>query len=148
MTADLRLLVCVDGSRAALHAARLAFRLTAERAGAIRVVSVVAHDEMAQRLDARGGQERPAGQRFVEGARAVLDHVESLADDMDVVTAILQGEPLRAILADAREWQPDLILVGRAGRTGPGSPLVGSLAMHLVEFSDWPVVIVPAPRPS
>jgi len=58
---------------------------------------------------------------------------------------VLRGDPLRAILEDAREWQPDLILVGRTGRSGPGSPMVGSLAMHLIEFTEWPVVVVPEP---
>lgn len=147
MTDGLRLLVCVDGSRTALHAARLAIRLAAEHGGVVRVLSVVDDGDLARQLDARGLPGSPAGQRFARDVRAMLDRVAALAADreVDVVTAVLEGDPLRAVLRDADDWRPDLVLVGRTGRSGPGSPLVGSLAMHLVEFSDWPVTIVPPP---
>lgn len=48
-----------------------------------------------------------------------------------------------ASLADAHSWHPDYVVIGRTGRSGPGSPMVGSLAVHLLEFTDWPVIVVP-----
>lgn len=144
---ELRLLVCVDTSGAALAAARLAVRLAAEHGGRIRAVSVAEDGDTARQLDARGRHDRPASDRHERGVRAVLDRIASLADDRDVAveTSTLEGDPLRAILRDAGAWHPDLLLVGRTGRAGPGSPMVGSLAMHLTEFTDWPIVIVPEP---
>jgi len=145
---EFRLLVCVDTSRAALAAARLAVRLAAEHGGRVRAVSVVEDGDMARQLDARGRHDRPASDWQDRGVRAVLERITSLADDRDVAveTSTLDGDPVRAILRDADAWRPDLLLVGRTGRAGPGSPMVGSLAMHLTEFSDWPIVIVPEPR--
>ncbi len=62
---------------------------------------------------------------------------------VSVETATLEGDPLREILEDARRWQPELVLIGRTGRAGPGSPMLGSLALQLLEFTEWPVVVVP-----
>ncbi len=147
-----RLLVCVDGSRAALAAARLAVELAAEHGGdgLVRAVTVRDEDwETTQRLDARGTHETPARERRHQALQAVLDRVTSIAADrgVGVETVVLEGEPLWTILRDARAWGPDLVVVGRTTRSGPGSPLVGSLAMHLAEFTEWPVIIVPEPGP-
>lgn len=144
-----RLLVCLDTSKAALQAARLATRLAAEHGGRIRAVSVVEDGDTARRIDSHGRHERPASERLQQGVRAVLDRVTAMGDDQGVAVepAILEGDPLRAILTEAERWGPDLIVIGRTGRSGPGSPMIGSLAMHLVEFTEWPVVVVPATAP-
>lgn len=141
----IRLLLCMDASHAALQAARLAVRLAAERGGEIRALSVSEDGETARWLDARAREQRPAGERLERGMRATLDRVAAMADEhgVEVHTEILDGDPLKAILRDARQWHPDLILIGRTGRSGPGSPMMGSLTAHLVEFTDWPVVVVP-----
>lgn len=125
------LLVCVDGSVAALAAVRLAIDLVARHGGDVRAVSVV------------GGND--PGRRGARDVAVVLDRVTRMGADRDVTveTEMLAGDPLRAIVRDARAWRPDLVLIGRTGRSGPGSPMVGSLAMHLVEFAEWPVVVVP-----
>lgn len=140
-----RLLVCLDASRAALAAARLAVAMTADHGGEIRAVSVLEDDETARRLDARTAEGRPTAERLERAARSMLERVAAMGADqrVTVTTELLHGDPLRTVLHAARAWRPDLIIVGRTGRSGPASPMVGSLAMHLVEFADWPVVIVP-----
>lgn len=145
-----RVLVCVDGSRPALAAARLAIELAAERGGEVRAVTVVEDGDAARRLDARGRHERPAVDRLERSARAMLVRVSALGADrgVPVETGLLAGDALRSILRDAREWEPDLVVVGRTGRSGPGSPMSGSLVMHLIEFADWPVIVVPAAAPA
>lgn len=144
MTDQLRLLVCVDGSPASLAASRLALDLAEHHEGRMRAVSVVENPEATRSLN-RTGLEPSAGERRERGSRAVLDRIETLSRDrgVPVETALLEGEALRAILRDARDWDPDLVLIGRSGRAGPGSPMMGSLAMHVVEFADWPVIVVP-----
>lgn len=140
-----RLLVCVDGSRAALAAARLAIRMVADHGGTLRAVSVV--EEATARGGPRPPTDGPGGVHDqLADVRAILDRVATIGAGQGaaVDTHLLRGDPLREILRDARTWEPDLVVVGRTGRRGPVSPLVGSLAMHLVEFSDWPVVVVPA----
>jgi nucleotide-binding universal stress UspA family protein len=139
-----RLLVCVNRSPAAIAAARLAIEL-AGHGGTMRLVSVAEDGDTARQIDALGRRERSASQRLEEGVRAVLDRVLALASNhhIDAEAQILRGEPLQAIIRDARAWDPDLVVIGRTTRSGPGSPLIGSLAKHVVEFAEWPVVVVP-----
>jgi hypothetical protein len=35
-------------------------------------------------------------------------------------------------------------VIGRTGRRGPASPLLGSLAAHVLEFAERPVLVTPA----
>jgi hypothetical protein len=35
--------------------------------------------------------------------------------------------------------------MGRTGRRGPGRALVGTQVEHVLEFTEWPVIVVPAP---
>lgn len=141
----LRLLVCIDRSRAALRAARLAVDLIAQYGGEIRAVSVLEDTETTRRIDARFVGEQPAAERLEQGLRSMLDRVTSMGTEhgVSIDAAVVPGEPLRAILREARAWDPDFILIGRTSRSGPGSPMIGSLAMHLVEFTEWPVIAVP-----
>jgi len=83
--------------------------------------------------------------RREQSARAMLDRVVAMGADrgVHVDSVLLAGDPLRAILADARAWSPDFVVIGRTGRTGPGSPMIGSLATQVIEFAEWPVVVVP-----
>lgn len=144
---SLRLLVCADTSSAAIEAARLSLRLAEEHGAEVRVISVVEDGEATRRLAVGAGQGSSAAERFEQSVRAVLERITAMGTDrgIDVSTAVLRGEPLRSILHAAEAWRPDLLLIGRTGRSGPGSPMVGSLAMHVVEFASCPVVVVPEP---
>lgn len=143
-----RFLVCVDGSMAGMHAARLAVRLAAERGGEIRAVCVTAGDHVAERVDAMGSPGAPAAERLQRSGQAVLARVQELARPLGVPVApvLRQGEPFLAILDEARSFHPDLIVIGRTGRRGPASTVLGSVTAHVLEFTDWPVVVVPVPH--
>lgn len=147
---DFRLLLCVDGSQAALEAARFALDLASEHGGEIRAVSVLEDDETARRLERQDRSRAPASERLAHSVRVVLERIAAMAADrgVPVETQMLEGEPLREIMRDARAWSPELIIIGRTGRSGPGSPMLGSLAMQLLEFTEWPVVVVPEADPS
>lgn len=144
---EFRLFVCVDGSAGALAAIRLALEIAQEHGGEIRAVSVVKDEEATRKLADRESAPGSGGDRFERAARSLLDRIRSMADEREVAieTILLRGSPLRAILRDAERWGPDLIVIGRTGRGGPGSPMIGSLATQVIEFSDHPVVVVPAP---
>lgn len=142
---DLRLLVCVDRSPAALAAARLAVQLASTYGGRVRAVSVVEDSAIAHRLDARGRPGRLASERLEAGVRSVLEWIDTLGTrrHVPVETELLHGDPLRSILDDARAWKPEMVLIGRSDRTGAASPMLGSLATQVAEFTEWPLVIVP-----
>lgn len=144
-----RVLLCVDGSPAALAAARLALGLAGDWHVPVRAISVVRDSGIAARLDlVEAGSLPPAEQRAVNAASGVLGHVADLAREqgVEVETVLLSGEPYEMILREAADYRPDLIAIGRVGRRGP-RPAVGSVTEQLLEFTEWPVLVVPAPIP-
>ncbi len=134
-----RLLVCIDGSRASLVAARYAITLARMLHGRVRAVYVVEHSDVDGLIDAT------LVERVRQAGRAVVARVAALgaAEGVDVEQAVLEGVPFEVILDDVRRWKADLVLMGRTGRTGAGRALLGSEAERVLEFSDRPVLIVP-----
>jgi nucleotide-binding universal stress UspA family protein len=142
-----RLLVCVDGSRASLQAARVGIDLAKRWNSQLRAVYVVESAE----LD--GSPDADLTARLRESGRAILSRITDMGDEqgVKVVQALLEGIPFDVILDDARAWKADVIIMGRTGRTGPGRALLGSEAERVLEFTDRPVLIVPTlqgPTPS
>lgn len=134
-----RLLVCVDGSRASLAAARFAIDLARAVRGRLRAVYVVEREQLEGLTDHNLVERlRQAGQAFV--ARIVT---MAAAQGVEVEQAVLEGVPFEVILDDARRWKADLVMMGRTGRTGTGRALLGSEAERVLEFTDRPVLIVP-----
>lgn len=134
-----RILVCTDGSRASLEAARVAIDLARRWNSELRVVYVV------ERAALDGQSDPDVAARLKDSGRAILDRITSLAASQGVAVAgaLLEGVPFDVILEDADAWKADVIVMGRTGRTGPGRALLGSEAERVLEFSDRPVLIVP-----
>lgn len=148
-----RVMLCVDGSVGGMAAARLAMRLALEGAGEVLAVCATDGGEVAEAIDALAGRRpsgpppgEPAAHRLERAAGAMLARVEELARAAEVpMTAVLrQGRPLEVILGEAMRWEPDVVVIGRTGRRGPASTVLGSVTAQVLEFSDWPVVVVPA----
>lgn len=54
------------------------------------------------------------------------------------------GDPAREIVAEAAEWQADLLVVGTHGRKGPSRLLIGSVAEAVVRNALCDVLVIPA----
>ena len=134
-----RLLVGVDGSVASLEAARTAIDLAGRWHSELRVVYVI------ETAEPGGSTDGDLTKRLRESGYAILDRVARIAEAQGVIATkgLLEGVPFDAILAEARSWKADLIVMGRTGRTGPGRALLGSEAERLLEFTERPVLIVP-----
>ncbi|HET8683969.1 MAG TPA: universal stress protein, partial [Micromonosporaceae bacterium] len=68
-----------------------------------------------------------------------------------VETVQVDGEPAARVLAQARAWRADLVVLGRSDRPGVGEPYVGGHTRHVLEFAEQPVLVVPSapgPRPA
>jgi nucleotide-binding universal stress UspA family protein len=141
-----RVLLCVDASPAAMAAARLTVSLAAGWAAEVRAVYVAQDSERAAAIEAAViGEQLPAERRLGATANAVLSYVEQLchAAGVAVTLVLLQGLPFEEILTEARRWRPDLIAIGKAGTRGPAATLPGTVAEQLLEFTEWPVMVVP-----
>jgi nucleotide-binding universal stress UspA family protein len=122
-----RILVAVDDSPPAMMAATYAIELAKSQGAELHLVAV----------------SEPA-----RHAKQALDHLTNLARKASVPatsTTTNGGHPFDVLLAVAKEWGADLIIMGRSDNRRPGVPYVGSQTEHLLEFTDIPVLVVPFP---
>ena len=128
-----RVLLATDGSETSAAAARALAERPWPEGSEFRVVSVeepwtlkssrVRHDEQAQ--DA------------VNRAEAVL-----ASAGLNSTGAVLSGNTKEAILAEARSWDADLIVVGSHGRRGFRRLLLGSISEAVAMNAHCSVVVV------
>lgn len=141
-----RILVAVDDSPAALEGVRLAVDLARSIGAQVRFVHVLVDGDLLRALG-EVHQDATLVERRARGVALLLRHVESEADRAGVPSmgVSLEGEPGQVLLAEARDWPADLLVVGRADVVRAGTPYVGEVARQLLEFSDLPVLVVPQP---
>ena len=141
-----RILLGVHDAPDSLAAARFAVALTAGLGARLRVVHVAPAGPLGQGVEGvRGlpGDDVRAGQARV----SLLKRMSALARAAGVVaeTGLLEGDIAPTLLRAARDWGADLIIVGKSASSVTGDPYVGAQTRHVLEFSDQPVLVVPAP---
>jgi nucleotide-binding universal stress UspA family protein len=137
-----RILVPTDGSVGSAHVALQAIDLAETYGATIHVLHVV--DESVRAFVAGFGDESELDERGQEA----VDRVAGMAraHDVDVVTAIEDGDPARHIVEYADEIDADLIVAGTHGRSGVERRLIGSVAERLVRRAACPVMTVRLPE--
>lgn len=140
------ILLAVDDSSDSLAATRLAVSLSSALNAQLRAVHVLADHELDLALETATG--RPVGGRRGHHVASVLARVSSLAEDEGVAvdTQVLSGAVGTAILDAARDWDADLVIIGKSARLATGEPYVGALTRHVLEFADEPVLVVSGRR--
>ncbi len=141
-----RFLVAVDDSPAALAAAGAAVDLAQRTGATLRFVHVLQDGELVRSL-AGAAPRGPLQERRGRGVASLLEHVAGQARGagVDADTASLEGDPAQLLLAQARAWQADLLVLGRSDVRGAGRAYVGATTRHVLEFSETPVLVVPRP---
>ncbi len=136
----------VDDSAAAFHAAAVAVELAAALGAALVAVSVV--DGLTEDL-AMPPVPDTAPSAEDRAVRAAQRHVRALAEraGLAIDTRTLHGQVADRLLTVARECGADLVVVGRQDRPGVRLTHVGRTAEQVLEFSAVPVLVVPMPRP-
>jgi nucleotide-binding universal stress UspA family protein len=140
-----RILLAVDDSPAGLAAARTAMALAVEWSATVRALCALQDGDVARSLaPARGSGPED---RLAVSATSILNWVANLAKQRSVPceTVRRSGDPFQLVLAEARQWDADVIVIGRASATGPASAYLGSEIERLIEFTDRPVLVIPAP---
>ena len=137
-----RILVPTDGSADGRHAVEHALALAAVHDAAVRALYVVDTASYA----GTGMEASWAGidDMLRSEAEEAVAEVESLAaaHETSVETAIVEGSPGKAIVAQATEADCDLIVMGTHGRGGIDRLLLGSVAERVVRRSPVPVLTV------
>jgi nucleotide-binding universal stress UspA family protein len=137
-----RILLAVNDTPAGIAAARAAVALAALTSAQVRAIHVL--DGPPSGAAPPAGE--PSGSQREAGSAAVLRFVSEMAAgaSVPVQTATLHGRPATLILETAAAWPADLIVLGRAGYRRVGAPFVGSEVLHVLEFAEVPVLVVPA----
>jgi nucleotide-binding universal stress UspA family protein len=142
-----RILLALDGSRAARQALDEAVKIARTTDATIIAVYVVMH--AAQLVETSAGlvDERPASKADDEAAKAALDHADQVfrayhlrgvAREIDAY-----GQDVATVLAHAVSGhEADLVVMGTHGRHGMRRLLLGSVAESFVRISDVPVLLV------
>jgi nucleotide-binding universal stress UspA family protein len=139
-----RVLVAVDDSAGGLAALRFGVQLAHELGATLRAVTVVGGGQVPAGLD-RGDTQLDA--RRQAAADAVLRHATELAQASGVPAEMskAQGTVADLVLAEARGWPADLVVLGRSREAGVGAPFIGGQTRLVLEFTDVPVLVVPPP---
>lgn len=135
-----KIVVAVDDSPPALAAARLAINLAAVLGSQITAVAVH-HETMSAAHDTALSPVMDAN----DDNLPVLRYVAARARSAGVREAeVIVGEVVESVLNRADALSAGLIVLGRSDRHRAVDPYVGSHTRGVLEFSDWPVLVVPA----
>jgi nucleotide-binding universal stress UspA family protein len=134
-----RLVIAVDGSAEAQHAARRGLELARAFDATVYALHVVASKPLRlTETAAERTQLRDAGEE-------ILHDVGTLASELghSVTTELTEGKPAVQIGTYAEQKDADLIVVGRQGTTGIGKQLLGGVTEQVLHRRDVPVLVVP-----
>ena len=139
-------IVAVDDSEPADAAAAVAARLARGAGASVTGCYVVDTIHLYENAANFGFDPEPLAREMRDGAEAIVHAAlarAGLAGDTPVV--VVEGEPVSAIVASAKERHATLIVCGTHGRRGVRRFVLGSVAEHLVRTSEIPVLVVPIP---
>jgi len=125
--------LAVDGSEHSLAAAHLIHDLPLPPGSEVTAVAV---------LTPRHTPGRAALLAALDEAHTLL-----LTKDLavDVKTGLLHGHPAQELTNFADEHWPDLMVVGAKGLRATLGILLGGVAQQVVEYAQWPVLVVRSP---
>ncbi len=142
-----RMLVAVDGSVASLFALQEAIGLATEQGAAMRIIHVIQSVAM---LGAEGPDLDALDDRWHREARAILDYAlsEARRAGVAVEAALVENERRgisETIVAEARLWGADLIVMGTHDHRGIRHLLVRGVTAGAIDSAPVPVLLVRAP---
>jgi nucleotide-binding universal stress UspA family protein len=146
-----RVVLCTDGSPAARAAVGLVSRWPLFGGTRIQVVSVAPNrlPWWSGMGDSDAHTAQGALDTALEAGREVAVNVSQEAADLlresghGVQRVVRSGDPAYELLAEARAYEADLIVVGSRGNTGLKRLWLGSVARNVVHHADCSVLVVP-----
>jgi nucleotide-binding universal stress UspA family protein len=135
------ILVAIDDSPAAEHAASVAVDLVAERGGKLTFGHVADEGLVRASQDPNAVEDRLRD----EGAALLASAVARAAErGVSAETELATGDIVQEFLAIAARRRPDLIVTGTSARHGLARLMLGSVAEGFLHGTEVPVLIVRA----
>jgi nucleotide-binding universal stress UspA family protein len=152
-----KVLIGIDNSKIAEHAAEYGFELARAFKGRVGLVHVIepAAMPLTSNVDPMLGGAMPdmAGNDLElmdiqnQASKRVVDHIiEKFGKDISITHFTEFGDTADGIIEASKEYNADIIVVGTHSRTGLDRFLMGSVAEHVVRHSAVPVFVVPLPN--
>jgi len=135
-----RLLVCTDGSEGGQHAVTQALALGRACAGKVYVLQVV---KIIPEVEAVAPDLRVCLEEEIERQKAAAA-AAAARQGVEMEYRILHSiSPFADIVAEAEKLNPQLIIIGRYGRTGLTRLFMGSIAARVIGLSPVNVLVIP-----
>ena len=152
-----KVLIGIDNSKIAEHAAEYGFELARAFKGQVGLVHVIepAVMPLTGNVDPMlGGTMQDMTGNDLElmdiqnqASKRVVDHiVEKFGKDISITHFTEFGDTADGIIEASEEFNADIIVVGTHRRTGLDRLLMGSVAEHVVRHAIVPVFVVPLPH--
>ena len=144
-----KILVPVDGSETSTRGLSEAIKIAKVQGSQLRLVHIV-NEFILDITYSAGVFPQNLIESLVKTGRSVLDAAESVAkkEGVKVDSVLIESIGGRAgelIVAQAKAWQPDLIVMGTHGRRGLARIALGSDAEQVLRLSPVPVLLVRGP---
>lgn len=138
-----RVLIAVDGSAVAAHAADVGLELARSLTGEVAFIHSV--DPALARAPASGLPAATLMAMAEQDGRTLLAEFRTRAEGLSASLEFLPiGKPGNEIVKAAREWPADIIVIGSHGRGGAARLLLGSVAEAVIRHAPCPVLVVRA----
>lgn len=138
-----KILIAVDSSPHAMHAAKRGFALAHQLKATIALLFVVDRNKEVVNTD----QGITPGQSETVLLKQAEETIEQLikmyGGAEEVIRFTPEGFPRKEIINMAKEWEADLIVMGTHGRTGLVNLMMGSVAEYVIKHATVPVMVVP-----
>jgi nucleotide-binding universal stress UspA family protein len=135
-----RLLVCTDGSEGGQHAVTQALALGRACAGKVYVLQVV---KIIPEFEAAAPDLRACLEEEIERQQTAAA-AEAARQGVEMEYRILHSiSPFADIVVEAEKLKPQLIIIGRYGRTGLTRLFMGSIAARVIGLSPVNVLVIP-----
>lgn len=133
-----QIVIAVDGSDEAKHAARRGLELADIFTATVDVIHVVAQKSL------RLTQTSDEKTQLRERGKSLLTEIEELASEIGhpISTELTEGKPAARISEFAADQNADLIVIGRQGLTGAKRRLLGGVTEQVLHQSAIPVFVV------
>jgi nucleotide-binding universal stress UspA family protein len=142
-----RVLFTTDGSQFAERALTTALGLAQQCSAELRVVTVVENPVFYGVPEATALYDadfyRSLSTELEKLAKAALERAEAAAEKagVPVSTTVRHGTPGDEVIAEARQWGADVVVLSTHGRSGLARLLLGSVANNVVNHAPCPVLL-------
>ena len=142
---DMKILLAVDGSKAALDAVKNVIQHVGEYREPPTVELVTVHRPVPRLPGMGAAVGKSQLQRYYqEEGEKCLAEAKKLLDKAGIPyeAQVLVGEPAEAIVKQCQKTRCDFVALGAKGRSALGDMLLGSTASKVLQLSDIPVFLV------